>query len=107
MESYFDPKPIPQARAMLVYQAGIANVFSVRHFSESPDGRNAKRLLQADFRTCIAFARGMVAAGADVMTAWCNQAGEIASSHWHCNNFDDAPFSESFVIVESPVAVPA
>jgi hypothetical protein len=81
--------------AMLVYQAGIANVFAVTCLNLSDFGRDAKRLLQADFRTCESFARGMAASGVTVRTAQCNLAGDIISATWS-DDLDSAPFSESF-----------
>lgn len=68
-------------RAILVYQAGIANVFKVDTFNVAdPDGR--ERLLQADFHTCEQFARGLAAAGVKVGSAACNQAGDIIGARW-------------------------
>jgi hypothetical protein len=61
--------------AVLVYQVGIANVFDVT-------GPTRRRLVQSDYSTCAAFARGMAAAGALVTTAHCDQAGDIASFDW-------------------------
>ena len=87
-------------RAVLVYQAGIANVFEVQAFNQADHGRDAKRLLQSDFRTCESFARGLGAAGVTVRTLTCNQAGDIAVSRWS-DNLDDAPFNDKF----SPVSV--
>ncbi len=81
--------------AVLVYQAGIANVFRVRCLNMMPFGRSAKRLLQSDFRTCEAFARGLKAAGVKVAVAACNQAGDIADAYW-ADGLDDAPFSDNF-----------
>ena len=83
-------------QAVLVYQAGIANVFAVRSFNMADYGREARRLLQSDFRTCEAFAAGLDAAGILVASAWCNQAGDIIAAHWNDCNFSDAPFSDSF-----------
>jgi hypothetical protein len=82
-------------RAVLVYQAGIANVFAVESFNMADSGRDAKRLLQSDFRSCEMFARGLEAAGVLVASAHCNQAGDIAHSAWTLT-LDDAPFSDSF-----------
>jgi hypothetical protein len=82
-------------RAMLVYQGGIANVFSVEAFNLCDYGRGAKRLLQSDFHTCESFARGMGAAGCRVSTAQCNQAGDILHAAWN-EDLDAAPFSEKF-----------
>lgn len=69
-------------RAMLVYQAGIANVFEVESFNLSNFGREAKRLLQGDFRSCEMFANGLAAAGVLVSTAACNRAGDIIDATW-------------------------
>ena len=82
-------------RAMLVYQAGIANVFAVDTFNLADFGRNAKRLMQADFRTCEAFARGLGAAGTVVLSAQCNMAGDIAQRPWS-DNLEEAPFHDKF-----------
>lgn len=82
-------------RAWLVYQVGIANVFSVRAYNLADYGREAKLLLQSDFRTCEAFARGLGAAGATVRSAHCNQAGDIIRATWS-DDLDDAPFSDLF-----------
>jgi hypothetical protein len=87
-------------RAMLVYQAGIANVFQVRSANLSDYGRSAKRLIQSDFSHCAHFAQGLKAAGVIVHTAGCNQAGDIANAHW-TQNLQDLPFSDKFIIVES------
>lgn len=82
-------------RAVLVYQAGIANVFEVTAFNMADYGRDAKRLMQADFRSCENFARGLDCAGVKVATAHCNQAGDIVNARWS-TNLDEAPFSDKF-----------
>lgn len=82
-------------QAFLVYQAGIANVFAVECLNLAPFGREAKRLLQSDFRTAEMFARGLGTAGVTVRTAACNQAGDIINAHWS-EDLDEQPFSESF-----------
>ena len=82
-------------RAFLVYQAGIANVFAVKSFSLSSFGRDAVRLMQADFRTCEAFARGMSVAGVLVRNAAYNQAGDIIDATW-TTDLESQPFSDSF-----------
>jgi hypothetical protein len=84
-----------EMRAVLVYQAGIANVFEVDSFNMADYGRDAKRLLQSDFRTCEAFARGMAAAGALVTSAACNMAGDVACQRW-TDDLEAAPFSDQF-----------
>lgn len=80
--------------AALVYQAGIANVFEVQSGNLSDFGRDAKRLLQSDFKTCAAFARGLAAAGVNVYTASCNKAGDIVQATWTMG-LDDCPFHDS------------
>jgi hypothetical protein len=69
-------------KIVLVYQCGIANVFEVDRFSRSPERRNARRLLQRDFDSCIWFARGLGAAGCVVRTASCDVAGDCAEQPW-------------------------
>lgn len=64
-------------KAALVYQCGIANVFEL-----DDDGVRIRRLLQHDFRTCEAFARGLRAAGVTVVTAHSDVAGDVASFPW-------------------------
>ncbi len=78
--------------AVLVYQAGIANVFAVDCFNFAASGRTETQLLQSDFRTCEAFARGLAAAGTLVASAGCNMAGNIARCGWEQ---DFGPFSEN------------
>ena len=81
--------------AVLVYQAGIANVFAVDCLNLAPYGREARRLLQADFRSCELFARGLAAAGVRVGTAVCNRAGDVVDQRWS-DDLDSAPFSDKF-----------
>lgn len=60
--------------ARLVYQNGLANVFT-RHERNRQWGR---RLMQADFAACENYCRGLIAAGVQV-TAWhCDELGDIA-----------------------------
>lgn len=92
--------------AVLVYQAGIANVFAVDCLNMSPLGRNARRLLQHAFGPCEDFARGLAAAGVPVASAWCNQAGDIKDAKWNEHDLDEAPFSDSMHPVWSGVANP-
>lgn len=82
-------------KAMLVYQAGIANVFWVESFNLADYGREARRLIQGDFRTCETYAHGLQAAGAVVRTAACNRAGDIARELW-TDDLDAQPFSDKF-----------
>ena len=86
--------PSGNMRAVLVYQAGIANVFRVDCFNLSPYGREAERLLQADFRTCEWFARGLAAAGCVVRSVHCNQTGDISNAKWS-EDIEPAPFSDN------------
>lgn len=82
-------------RAVLVYQAGIANVFKVTSFNLADYGRDAERLMQGDFSSCENYARGLRAAGVNVKVAHCNMAGDIACQRWS-ENLEDAPFREAF-----------
>lgn len=82
-------------RVVLVYQAGICNVFHVTSFNLSDYGRDAVRIYQGDFRTGESICYGLGLAGAVVRTAACNQAGDIARAHWS-EDLDSQPFSEKF-----------
>ena len=82
-------------RAVLVYQAGLANVFSVEAFNMSDYGRDAKRLIQSDFDTCEAFARGLAAAGTKIVSVHCNETGDVANRTWN-EELEQAPFCDSF-----------
>lgn len=82
-------------KAMLVYQAGIANVFQVDSFNINPYGRNAKRLLQHAFSACEWYCRGLEQAGITIHAASCNRGGDIKDLVWTFD-LDAAPFSEKF-----------
>jgi len=82
-------------KAFLVYQAGIANVFTVEAFNLAPYGRDAVRVYQGDFRGAEHIAHGMAIAGAMVRTAACNQAGDIVDATWS-DDLDAQPFSDRF-----------
>ena len=82
-------------KAMLVYQAGIANVFAVKSFNIANYGRDAVRLSQSDFRSCEMFACGLAAAGVVVRSAACNMAGDIKDHAWFLD-LESAPFSDKF-----------
>lgn len=81
-------------KAVLVYQAGIANVFAIDCFNIDPFGRNAKRLLQHAFLPCAYYARGLAAAGVVVRTLFCNYAGDITDVRWS-EDIEDSPFRDS------------
>ena len=68
--------------AMLVYQAGLANVFEVASLNLADYGRDALRLRQGDFRSCENFANGLGCAGVVVRSAHCNRAGDVARAPW-------------------------
>lgn len=91
---YKDETYIKQRRYMLVYQAGLANVYCVRAFNLSDYGRDANLIYQGDFRSaeCISFGLGM--AGHIVRYAHCNMAGSIVNQTWS-DDMDSAPFRES------------
>jgi hypothetical protein len=82
-------------RAVLVYQAGIANVFHVTSFNLSDFGRDGRRIYQGDFRTAESICYGLGLAGAVVRSAGCNMAGDIASQTW-TEDLDSLPFSDNF-----------
>lgn len=89
------PRPLKFNFAVLVYQAGLANVFSVSNISEVSARRtDVHRLLQSDFRTCEAYVRGLAAAGVEVCSMHCNQAGDITHQTWS-EHVSDAPFYEN------------
>jgi hypothetical protein len=91
-----DAKNLPTTkRAMLVYQAGIANVFDVKSFNRGTYGRDARRIYQGDFRTAESIAYGLGLAGAKVRTAACNEAGDIVDRTWS-GDLDAQPFSDKF-----------
>ena len=94
---------VTTGKAVLVYQAGIANVFEVDCFNISDYGREARRLMQHAFGPCESFARGLAAAGVKVATFHCNEAGDITSRKWSAN-IEEAPFSDQFHPVFSGVS---
>jgi hypothetical protein len=98
------PKPIQiptnngvALRLVLVYQAGLANVFSVPQClgCEAPTDRNASRIYQGDFRTAESICYGAGLAGAIVRTFACNMAGDISYQPWTAD-LDSQPFSDRF-----------
>ncbi len=83
-------------KLMLVYQAGIANLFEVDTFSLAPTQPcTRRRIYQGDFRTAENIAIGAKIAGAEVRTAGCNMAGDIAECIW-TYELDELPFSDQF-----------
>ena len=90
----------PIKKAMLVYQAGIANVFAVDAFNLAPHGRNARRLYQGDFRGAEQLAQGLGLAGAVVRSAAANRAGDIANATW-TDDLESQPFSDKHRPVKS------
>jgi hypothetical protein len=87
-------------RYVLVYQGGLANVFQVKSFNLSDYGREARRLLQSDFKTAESFARGIAAAGGIVKSAASNRAGDIIHEQW-TEDLDSQPFSDKFRPVDN------
>lgn len=93
---------------MLVYQAGIANVFQVEDFAadvtdDDPGCNNAKRsadrvakrIYQGDFRTAETLCYGAALAGAIIRSAACNMAGDVSLWQW-TRDLDVQPFSDKF-----------
>lgn len=90
---------LPFTKAALVYQGGLANVFSYTgHDPKSAATRMSKRLLQSDFRSCAHFARGLKAAGVQVVTLAANVAGDVALHDWS-DDLENQPFSDKFLTV--------
>lgn len=81
---------------VLVYQAGIANVFLCENGLYEVTGRS--RVTQNAFGPCEWFCRGLMEAGEAVAVAWCNKAGDITGDSWNYGCFDDAPFCEHFAL---------
>lgn len=87
-----DPKPRLQlARAVLVYQGHIANVFTVVGSNILPAGRRCIRLCQGTYEQCVWYACGLGRAGVRVTTAACLTNGDAALADWtedwqHCAN---------------------
>jgi hypothetical protein len=75
----------------IVYQGGIANVFSVNQKTGL-----RKLLVQNDFRTCETYCRGLKQGGCTVKRAWCNEAGDIRNRPWSVTHFENAPWNEKF-----------
>lgn len=69
--------PNMSKKALLVYQAGIANVFKVETFNLHGVDSGRERILQGDFRTCENFAKGLAFAGWSVGSVGCNKAGDV------------------------------
>ena len=86
-------------RVMLVYQAGIANVFEVSSFNLADYGRDAKRVYQGDFYGAVMLCKGLAMAGKIIRTAHCNKAGDIANAKWS-EDFNNAPFSDKLTILK-------
>ena len=87
-------------KAMLVYQAGIANIFNVKCFNLSEYGREAIRIYQGDFRSAENICKGLSLAGVPVRISFCNKAGDIINQTWNTDH-DSAPFSESMYFDKS------
>lgn len=64
-------------RLALVYQTGIANVFRC---DGHPERRT--RLMQADYGSCEWFARGAIAAGAQLEVFHADVAGDCRLAEW-------------------------
>lgn len=83
-------------KLILVYQAGIANVFQVQKWGFTPAMRGeTDRVYQGDFRTAEAMCRGAVYAGAQCVTMACNEAGDISDRIW-THKLAEQPFSDKF-----------
>lgn len=89
----------PTKTIVLVYQAGIANVFECDEAGVTQQDRGtSRRILQTDFRTAYWFVRGCGHAGAKVRTMSCNVAGDCARVDWTPGN-EGTPFRENATII--------
>lgn len=80
--------------AVLVYQAGIANVFEVQCLNMNPFGRDAKRMIQTSFDRAETYARALADSGVfAVASAHCNRAGDITDAIWD-DDLSNAPFCD-------------
>jgi len=79
-------------KAVLLYQGGIANVYSVACIIPVAEPR---LIYQGDFKTCAAIAQGLGLAGTEVVTMSCNVAGDarLAYKRWVPGR-EDCPFRE-------------
>lgn len=93
----------PINRVVVVYQAGLCNVFSVDCFNMRAWGRKETLLLQGTFAQCEQFARGIAATGVPVASAFCNMAGDISRQNWS-DQIEDAPFYDQMSPVWHKVA---
>ena len=94
-----DDNQLRVKRAVLVYQAGIANVFRVEAFNMADYGREAHLMIQADFHTCEVYARALARCGTVVRSAWCNMAGSIAGQPWKevaIRSSGEGPFNDKW-----------
>lgn len=64
--------------AAIVYQVGIANLFDCTGHT-----RPLARLAQADYGTIESMARGLIMAGASVLTYHSDTAGDVSAVDWH------------------------
>jgi hypothetical protein len=84
-------------KLMLVYQAGIANVFEVDCFNVAASGRELTyRLYQGDFYGALMYCRGAGRMGAVVRTVHCNMAGNVANQDW-TEDLESAPFADKLI----------
>ena len=89
-----------ESRVLLVYQAGIANVFEVDCFNMRASGRVTKRIRQGSFRECEVYCQGLADAGVTVKTVGCNQPGDITNMNW-TDDLESLPFNDEFRPVDS------
>lgn len=78
---------------VIVYQAGIANLFRVESFSAALPGTE-KRVAQDAFRVIESMAHGAILAGAAIRVASCNVAGDVAPHTW-TRGLADCPFRDN------------
>ncbi len=69
-------------RAVLVYQVGLANVFMVDPVVGADRIVGRRRMLQADYRSCELYAKGLRDAGSELEVAHCDEAGDVTRADW-------------------------
>lgn len=90
-----------ESRVVLVYQAGVANVFEVDCFNMRASGRSfTKRIKLGSFRECETYCQGLSDSGIIVKTVGCNQPGDISGLNW-TENLEQLPFHDEFRPVDS------
>ena len=87
-------KTVKIVEAALVYQGGIANLFT------RAKGAKWIRLRQDAFGPCEDIAYGLALAGIKIRSYSCNRAGDVVDAPWS-REVDEAPFREAMCPVNA------